>query len=143
MATTLGWLGGNLFFHGLPFLIAGGIIAAFQSVALYQRMPKAWHWLLYTFAGWFAGYTGSLLIAPQNAIFWSGPLIGLTTGFMQWLYLRDKVDLAWWWVPISILAWTTGISILPGALTSGALPGALTGLTLIILMYHTSPKRNI
>ena len=141
MATTLGWLAGNLLFYGLPFLAAGVAIAAFQWSILFKRMPKAWQWLPYTFLGWFAGYIGSLLLFPQNAAFWSGPLVGLAAGFTQWLYLRNKLELAWWWIPINILAWTTGISVLPGALTSGTLPGSLTGLTLIILLHNTPEKK--
>ncbi len=134
MATTLGWLAGNLLFSGLSFLIAGAAIAAFQWSVLYKRIPKAWQWLPYTFLGWFLGYLATLLIFRQNTTLWTGPLIGLTVGVFQWIYLRNKLDLAWWWIPISLLAWTTGISILPGALTTGTLPAALTGLTLVILM---------
>ena len=139
MATTLGWLAGNLLFRGLPFLAAGAAIAAFQWSVLFKRMHKAWQWFPYTFLGWFAGYIGSLLIFPENAAFWSGPLVGLTAGFSQWLYLRGKLPLAGWWIPISFLAWTTGLTILPGALTSGTLPGALTGLTLVILLHNSQP----
>ena len=125
---------------GLPFLAAGAAIAALQWSVLFKRMHKAWQWIPYTFFGWLIGYIVSVLIFPQNAAFWSGPLVGLTAGFMQWLYLRNKLHLAGWWVPVSILAWTTGISILPGALTSGTLPGALTGLTLVILLNNTPVK---
>ncbi len=139
MATTLGWLLGNLLFSGIPVVIAGAGIAAFQWAVLTRRLPKAWHWLTYAFSGWFAGYLAAVLIFRQDAAFWSGPLIGLSVGISEWIYLRDKLDLAWWWIPISILAWTTGLSILPGALTSGALPGALTGLALVILFHHNSP----
>jgi len=141
MGTTMGWLFGNLLFQGIPFIIAGGLIAAFQWSILYKRMHKAWQWLIYTFSGWFLSYLASILLFPENAAFWSGPLVGLIAGFAQWLYLRDKIDIAIWWIPISILAWTTGISILPGALTTGTLPGALTGLALIILMHNTEEKK--
>lgn len=140
MATTLGWLAGNLLFRGLPFLAAGVAIAAFQWSVLYKRMHKAWQWLPYTFLGWFIGYISAILLLPENPAFWSGPLVGFFAGFAQWFYLRNKLALASWWIPVSILAWTTGISILPGALTSGTLPGALTGLTLIILFYNNTPK---
>ena len=136
----MGWLFGNLLFQGIPFIIAGGLIATFQWSILYKRMHKAWQWIPYTFLGWFAGYITSLLLFPENAAFWSGPLVGLTAGFTQWLYLRDKLDYAAWWIPISTIAWTTGISILPGALTSGTLPSALTGLTLVILIYNHETK---
>lgn len=141
MATTLGWLAGNFLFRGIPFLVSGGLIAAFQWSVLYKRMHKSWQWIVFSFLGWLAGYLASLLLFPENAAFWSGPLVGLTVGFAQWLYLRNKLDLAGWWLPVSILAWTTGISILPGALTTGTLPGALTGLTLIILMRNTTDKQ--
>ncbi len=142
MATTLGWLLGSLLFNTIPLMrlmIAGAAIAAFQWAVLFKRMPKAWQWIPYTFLGWFFGYWAALLIFHQSAVLWSGPLVGLGTGITQWLYLRNKLPLAGWWIPISLLAWTTGITILPGALTSGTLPSALTGLTLVILL-HNSQK---
>ena len=80
MATTLGWLIGNLLFQGIPFLIAGGIIAAFQWSVLFKRMHKAWLWIIHTFVGWFSGYLASILLFPDHAAFWSGPLVGLTVG---------------------------------------------------------------
>lgn len=140
MATTLGWLAGNFLVTGVPFLAAGAAIAAFQWSVLYKRMHKAWLWMPYTFLGWFIGYLSSLLLFPQHAAFWSGPLVGTAVGVTQWFYLRNQFDLAAWWIPISILAWTTGISILPGALTTGTLPGALTGITLVILLHNTAKK---
>ncbi len=140
MATTLGWLAGNLLFSGIPLIIAGVAIAAFQWSVLFKRMHKAWQWLPYTFLGWFLGYLAALLLFRQTAAIWAGPLIGISVGITQWLYLRGKLPLAGWWIPISFLAWTTGLTILPGALTSGTLPGALTGLTLVILLHNSQNK---
>jgi hypothetical protein len=131
IATTAGWLIGNLFFSALPVIIAGGVIAASQWAVLYKRLPKAWLWIPLSFLGWLIGNIISVLYLPD---IWVGALMGLATGFAQWLYLRKQVYFAGWWIIISIIAWTTGLTVLPGIFTSGALPGALTGLVMVILL---------
>lgn len=136
MATTLGWLIGNMFFKGIPVIISGVVIAGLQWSVLHKRIQKAWRWLILSSIGWIIGYIIAAFIPNLN--FLVGPVIGGAIGILQWFILRKEVDFAGWWVVISILAWTTGLTIMPGALTSGSLPGALTGLVLVILFRFSS-----
>ena len=140
MATTIGWLLGSLLFSGIPVIISGATIAAFQWAVLYRRLHKAWRWAIWSSLGWIAGYILTLILFPENLEILLGPVIGGTVGIAQWFLLRSEVEWAGWWVIISILAWTTGLTIMPGLLTSGALPGALTGFALVILFRFSSPK---
>jgi len=133
MATTLGWLMGSIFFQGIPVVIAGVTIAAFQWAVLYKRIPNAWRWVIVSSLGWILGYILFVIFFSENLGFLQGPVMGGAVGIAQWFLLRKEIDWAGWWIIISILAWTTGLTLIPGLLTSGALPGALTGLALIIL----------
>ena len=133
MATTLGWLAGNLFFEGIPVIVSGVAIAAFQWAVLYKRIHKAWRWMVISSLGWIAGDILAVIILPADLSLLSGPIIGGVTGILQWILLRREIDWAGWWIIISVLAWTTGLTLVPGLLTSGSLPGALTGLALVIL----------
>jgi hypothetical protein len=132
MATTLGWLIGNIFFKGIPIIISGVLIAALQWSVLFKRIHKAWRWLILSSLGWIGGYILFVIFFPTMDLL-VGPVLGGAVGILQWLLLRKEVDWAGWWIVISIFAWTTGLTFMPGALTSGSLPGALTGLTLVIL----------
>jgi hypothetical protein len=140
MATTLGWLAGSLLFNGIPLVISGVAIAAFQWSVLYKRIHKSWRWLVFSALGWIAGTILLILSVPEQMGFLVGPFLGAVLGVLQWLILRKELEWAGWWIPISIMAWTTGLTLMPGMLTSGALPGALTGLTLVILFRYSSPK---
>lgn len=140
MATTLGWLLGSFLFNGIPVIISGAVISAFQWTVLYKRIHKAWRWAIYSSLGWIASYILFVIFLAPNMGFFLGPLIGVVVGFTQWFLLRKEVDWAGWWIIISTLAWTTGLTIMPGMLTSGALPGALTGLVLVIL-FRFSPSK--
>ena len=141
MATTLGWLVGNLFFNGIPVIISGVAIAGLQWTVLYKRIQKAWRWAIYSSLGWIAGYIFFVVFVPASLGFLLGPLMGGVAGSVQWFLLRKEVDWAGWWIIISVLAWTTGITMMPGLLSSGALPGALTGLTLVILFRFSSSEQ--
>ena len=88
----------------------------------------------------FRSYILFMILIPEQPGILVGPFMGGVLGIVQWWILRQEVDWAGWWIPISILAWTTGLTVMPGALTSGALPGALTGLTLVILFRYASPR---
>ena len=140
MATTLGWLVGSLFFNGIPLVISGVAIAAFQWSVLYKRIRKSWRWLVFSALGWIAGTILLILLFPGQMALLGGPILGAILGVVQWRILQSEVEWAGWWIPISILAWTTGLTVMPGMLTSGALPGALTGLTLVILFRYSLPK---
>jgi hypothetical protein len=142
MATTLGWLLGNIFFQGIPVVISGIAVAAFQWAVLYKRIPKAWRWLAVSSLGWILGYILLLIFFPLDFVVLLGPALGGAVGIAQWFLLRKEVDWAGWWIIISILAWTTGLTLVPGLLSSGALPGALTGLALVIL-FRFSSKSNL
>jgi hypothetical protein len=140
MATTIGWLLGSLLFNGIPVIIAGVTVAAFQWAVLYKRIHKAWRWLVVTSLGWIAGYILYVIFFSESLGILLGPLLGGVVGISQWFLLRKEVDWAGWWIIISVLAWTTGLTVVPGLLSSGALPGALTGLTLVILFRFTSAE---
>ncbi len=139
MATTLGWLVGALLFNGIPLVISGVAIAAFQWSVLYKRIRKSWRWLVFSSLAWIGGYILYILLIPGQVDILLGPFLGAVLGVVQWLILRSELEWAGWWIPISILAWTTSLTFMPGLLTSGALPGALTGLTLVILFRYSSP----
>ena len=139
MATTLGWLIGNVFFKGIPVIFSGVLIAVLQWSVLFKRIQKAWRWIVLSSVGWIGGYILFVIFIPTMNLL-VGPVIGGVVGVMQWLVLRKEVDWAGWWIVISILAWTTGLTLMPGSLTSGSLPGALTGLTLVIL-FRFSPNK--
>jgi hypothetical protein len=141
MATTLGWLVGVLLFNGIPLVISGVAIAAFQWSVLYKRIQSAWRWLVFSSLAWIVGYILLILFIPQQMGLLGGPFLGAILGVVQWLILRKDLEWAGWWIPISILAWTTGLTLMPGFLTSGALPGALTGLALVILFRYSEPKQ--
>ena len=140
MATTLGWLLGGLFFGGIPVVASGVAVAGFQGAVLYRRIRNVWRWALWSALAWIAGYILFIIFVPPQAGLLLGPWLGGALGVVQWSLLRQEVDWAGWWLPISILAWTTGLTVIPGTLSSGALPGALTGLALVILFHFSSRK---
>jgi hypothetical protein len=141
MATTAGWIIGQLFFSGIPIVISGAAISALQSAVLYKRIHKVWRWGVLSIIGWTAGYVLCVVLFSANADLMVGPFVGAAVGIAQWFLLKNEFDWAGWWIMISLLAWTSGLVIMPGLFTSGALPGALTGLTLVIL-FRFSSKHN-
>ena len=138
MATTVGWILGSLFFSALPLVFSGVAVAGLQWAVLVQRMHKPWRWALLSAIGWIVGYILSIVLIPADFGFLVGPVLGGILGVAQWSLLRQQLEWAGWWIPISILAWTTGLTVIPGFLTSGALPGTLTGLALVILFRYSS-----
>ena len=140
IATTSGWLIGNLLFSGIPFIIAGVVIAAMQWAVLYKRIPKAWKWFVLSSLTWIISMFVIILFLPEADLI-SAMILGGLLGFTQWGILRTYFHWTGWWILISILAWITGLAILPGLFTSGALPGAMTGIALVIFFrYAAKPE---
>ena len=140
VATTSGWLIGNLFFGGIPIIISGVLIAAMQWAVLYKRIIPSWHWFVLSSFAWIVSIIVMVLFLPEANLL-TGPLLGGVLGVTQWLILRKTFNWAGWWIVISILAWTTGLTLMPGLLTSGTLPGALTGITLVIFFRFSFTPR--
>ena len=131
IASTSGWVIGNLLFDGIPLIISGVLIAAMQWAVLYKRIKKSWLWFVLSSFAWIISIIVVLLFLPEGDLL-SAVILGGMLGLTQWEILRVNFYWAGWWIPISILAWVTGLSLMPGLFTTGALPGAMTGIALVI-----------
>ncbi len=141
MATTIGWMVGEMFFSGIPVIVSGVAISILQGMVLYKRIHRSWRWAVISALSWITGYIFHLLLFSSNTGIFIGPIIGGAVGIAQWFLLRKEFDWTGWWIIICVLAWTTGLTTMPGLISSGTLPGALTGLTLVLFFRFTSlPK---
>ena len=106
-----------------------------------QRAGFDWflwiQWVLAGTLGWVAG--GGLGALVGSAIV--GQLaIGAVTSLFQWLVLRPRVPLAWWWIPLTtsgwVLAWGLTVSFLPPqiGLLAGLVLGGVTGAAQFVAM---------
>ena len=57
---------------------------------------------------------------------------------LQWLFLRQQLYRAGWWVLVSALAWTVAFSGIMGQFLIGAVAGAVTGIALELLLRYPS-----
>jgi len=140
MATTWGWLLGSLILPGVTMIIAGVLIGIFQWLVLQGRIANSWRWIAATSVGWIVGYLITLFLLPNEFEFLQGMVIGLTTGFAQWMILRQELHWAGWWIIFSVIGWTTGLTLLPGVLLTGTMAAALTGIALEILLRNPKSK---
>ena len=141
VATTMGWILGQVLLPGLTLVTTGLGIAALQALILISRIRRPAHWLLASAVGWTVGGLFVLLLIPVEAEVLAGPIFGASTGVAQWLVLRREVHWAAWWIPITTLAWTTGLSVLPGILLSGMMAGVLTGIAIELLLRNPRPQQ--
>lgn len=140
MATTWGWLLGSLILPGVTMILAGALVGVFQWLVLQGRIDRPWRWIVATSIGWIAGYFITLFMLPQELETFTGMIIGLTTGFAQWMILRRELHWAGWWIIFSAIGWITGLTLLPGILLTGTMAGALTGLALEILLRNPKSR---
>lgn len=146
VATTMGWIIGQVLLPGLALVTTGLGISLLQYLILMHRIRQPVRWPLGSTIGWTLGGLVVLLFIPVELEILAGPIFGAATGLAQWIVLRRDVHWAGWWIPISTLAWTTGLSILPGILMSGMMAAVLTGIALEILLRHpkdTTPETRL
>ncbi len=136
MATTVGWLLGRFLLPNLAFVVIGLALAVLQWLILQYRLKGSRWWLIATALGWTFGSVFIMVALPGVGDFTAGVIIGASTGFSQWLILRQEVYFSGWWIVINIVAWTTGLAFLPGILLTGVMPGAITGLALVLLLHY-------
>jgi hypothetical protein len=138
MATTLGWLLGQILLPSVTLLISGYLIGAFQWAVLIRRLSKARRWAVVTIVGWSIGAL-IFLFAPPTLDILRGPILGAAVGIAQWNLIRREFHWTGWWIPVSLIAWTTGMTLLPGLLSTAVTSGAITGLALDLILRY--PKR--
>ncbi|NEO97877.1 MAG: hypothetical protein F6K58_04045 [Symploca sp. SIO2E9] len=106
----------------LQGVIGGSLIGLGQSLVLWQRISKAWWWVLANIISW--GLIGS---SSLGAIGWIAPRtdqinlrlvygvvdglqIGVVLGVAQWLVFRKQISKAWRWILASSWCWSIGLA---------------------------------
>jgi hypothetical protein len=140
VATTMGWVLGQVLFPELALIVTGLAIGILQWLVLVQHFSKAWRWLAATVIGWTIAGIVVLVALPIELEFFTGPLFGAGAGIAQWLILRREVCWSGWWIVVSALAWTVGLSVLPGIILTGIMVGVLTGMVLELLLRFPKPQ---
>mgnify|MGYP001826418895 CR=1 FL=1 len=135
-ATTVGWLLGGVLLPELALVAAGLVIGIMQWVILRQRLAQAGWWILASALGWTAGWAVLITLIPPEYGAITGPVLGAAMGALQWLFLRQQLYRAGWWVLVSALAWTVAFSGIMGQFLIGAVAGAVTGIALELLLRY-------
>lgn len=139
MATTWGWLVGELLFPGVGRITVGLFVGIFQWLVLLRRIHTAWRWILVSGLGWGVGWLIDFTLIPNELYFFSGMVLGASIGIAQWLLLRHEVQWGLWWIVISIVGWSTGLTLFPGLLLTGMMAGLITGTGLALLLRRSNP----
>ncbi len=121
----------------LSLVVAIGLA---QWVVMRRYLPRAWQWPFASALGVCVGFAlaiaagtlaGARAVLPSGLGMLSGmagmALFGLGLGAVQWLYLRQHVGHAGWWILASALGWTA-LGIMVGRAFTVPLQLALVGL---------------
>jgi hypothetical protein len=126
------------------------VTAVLQWILLRRYLNHARVWLPLTALGWLVGilliYLAGLLKIPVTAAWIPAivpPFLGAVVGAAQWLYLRQVIDKAGFWVLASALGYGVlargalgSFSSIPEFLFFILAPFAITGLALVLLLRH-------
>jgi hypothetical protein len=134
MATTLGWFLGGILVPGIGLLTSGIGIGVFQSFILVGWFERSWRWMIVTVIGWSAGWLINLVTVPAQDYSMNGIALGITTGLAQWLVIKNKTQLSFWWVIVTAVGWMSGIALFPGLILPGIVAGGVTGIALVLLL---------
>ena len=167
LATTLGWLVGfgicEAFKSFLESFTADGAVIGVsigisQWFVLRRRIAGVRWWILASIVGFAIGkFAADAVVQSEPGIagvVLSGAVIGISSGFAQWLVLVRHVSRAELWVVASALGWAIGwvvigavdeaiggptaMAYVIGAL-GAAVAGVITGSTLVWLLRSRSP----
>jgi hypothetical protein len=143
---------GNIFLNALSGALAFGILPLLaQWLVVRAVLPRSNWWLMASFAGLLAAIAISLaveqltanLVLPASTIALA-MIYGGALGAAQWIYLRNYVRGAAWWVIACAIAWalatvTTGEAIEGTAeeLLYALVPAVTTGAALVYLLGRT------
>ena len=147
---SLYWIevGERLDLKALEGATGGAIIGSCQWLVLRQQFSQAWWWVVASIVVWVfigANNLGALgWVAPQDMYYIplrvvygaiDGAKVGALLGITQWLFLRQQVFRASWWILASTTGWSLGLALAwaVGAFlytTTGIFLGEVVGLAL-------------
>jgi hypothetical protein len=134
ISTSMGWIVGGFLIGGVSLIASGVVIGALQYFVLQHRLRQPRNWLIATVLGWAVASLVLILLNPGQSQFLTGVIIGVISGFAQWLVLRQEIFISGWWIIVNIVAWTSGLAFLPGFFSTGAVAGVVTGFALELLL---------
>lgn len=126
----------------------GAVIGLAQWLVLRQQFSQAWWWVVASIVTWVfisSNGLGALgWVAPRDMYYiplrvsygaLEGAKVGVLLGITQWLFLRQQVLRASWWILASTIAWAIGLALAwaVGAflrVTTGIFLGEVVGLAL-------------
>ena len=149
----------NIFAVTLPgdwsAVMTGAWVGLTQWVVLRRHLSRAGLWVLASTAGWVLGLpVGGRVGSWANSQIMTAGLATASIGLMQWLFLRQQVLRAGWWVLASAAGWVIGVAVgegVAGAMAGstqsavavalgGTIIGTVTGIPLVLLLPHPSNK---
>lgn len=159
-------------FKAVEGATGGAVIGLAQWLVLRQQFFQAWWWVLASIVVWvFISSNGlgalgwvvprDMYDIPSRLVYGAveGAKVGALLGVTQWLFLKQQVFRAWWWILISTVGWAIGLALawavgaflykltgiflgeVVGLLLGWVVVAAITGVALIWLLWG-SPKDN-
>ena len=148
LATTLGWMLGQIFFGDIGIGIVVGLLQWWVLRGIIPEQAGWWIWA--STIGWLIGwlmFATDILPPPEvgiNAGLVGGAAVGVIMGTAQWLFVFRKLfDLSIWWIPISVAGWSVALSGALGWTVTGTVVGAVTGFLIDWFVRHADEEEEI